>query len=252
MSKRSNIRWRESDAEKLTKEVKRFNAKISRLEKAHPDLIDVLPSKVSKKSLKKNITTRADLNRELKSLERFSKRGAETPVESKKGIKLTTWERKEIGYKVAKINRERTVERNKVNDMEVTSRGEPLDLKRGEMGSVRMNSLKPKKFNFDKIKKGKEWELYKDTVKRQAFDSYEIERDDRYKANYIKALENTYGARAKNIVDIMNKIPSYKVVETYYGEQEAELNFVYDKLDEMVKLDILGNIWQKSLDEVHR
>ena len=115
------------------------------------------------------------------------------------GNKVTEWEKREVGLKVGQINRQRTLERNKVNEFEATSQGKPVGLKRGEMGSERMNALKPKKYNFDKIKGGKEWEKFKDTVERQASFDYHQAQLEEYKANYIKGLERVFGEYGDNI-----------------------------------------------------
>ena len=71
MAKRYRIKWRLQDRKTLARTVKNFNAKITRLEKKHPELKEFLPEKISVKDLKNNIETRQDFNRELKSL-RFS------------------------------------------------------------------------------------------------------------------------------------------------------------------------------------
>ena len=55
MSKRYNIKWRQDDSERLTKAVKNFNAKITRLEKKNPENKNALPERVSAKQLKELI-----------------------------------------------------------------------------------------------------------------------------------------------------------------------------------------------------
>lgn len=74
MSRRHNIKWQKSDSQDLSKAVKNFNAKISRLEKKNPELKNALPEKVSVRQLKELINTRQDLKREINSLKRFSKK----------------------------------------------------------------------------------------------------------------------------------------------------------------------------------
>lgn len=255
MSRKPNIKWRESDAEKLNKEIERFNAKIYRTRYNHPELKGILPDTIKKDDKEKLIqelknAPRSEFKKELKSLERFQKRGAEKPVTAKQtGNTVTNWEKKEISLKVAQINRERTKERKKVEQMEATSRGEPIGLKRGEMGSERLNALQPKKFNFDKIKGGKEWEKFKAGVLKQASPVYQNEKFEEYKKNYIKALETTLGGYADDIIVIIKQLPAETVVETYYREQEATINFTYDPQDAEIKADILNDIWQGVYDD---
>jgi hypothetical protein len=165
MARKPTINWRKSDTEKLNKEVERFNAKIYRTRRAHPELENILPETIKKADKQKMIEElksqpRSELKKEINSMKRFLKRGAEQVVTSDTGFKTTKWEKNEISMKVAQINRERTIERKAVENMEATSRGEKVGLKRGEMGSERLNELKPKKFDFNKIRSPKEWEKF--------------------------------------------------------------------------------------------
>ena len=249
MSRKSTIRWGESDAEKISREIQKFNAKIYRVKSKNPDVIGILPQTIKKEDKKKLIEelktkSRSEFKKEINSLARFTRKGAEKIITSKTGNKVTAWEKREVGLKVAQINRERTRERKIVENMDATSRGEKIGLNRGEMGSERMNELKPKKYNFDKIKGGKEWEKFKASVDKQASPESRNERMEAYKTNYITSLKNAYGEYAKDIIDLVEGLPAEKVVETYYTEQEATPIFQYDKLEMDFKLDILERIWQ--------
>jgi hypothetical protein len=136
-----------------------------------------------------------------------------------------------------------------VENMDVTSRGSSVGLKRGEMGSERLNELRPKKFDFDKIKGGKEWEKFKASVFKQASPEARDKRMEEYKANYIKGLKNAFGEYADHIIEIIEGLPAENVVKTYYGEQEATITFFYEKQDMDAKLDILEGIWQGANEE---
>jgi hypothetical protein len=254
MSRKPNINWRASDAERLEKEIRRFNAKVSRTKRAHPELENILPETIKKSDKAKMIEEikakpRSEFNKQINSLSRFSKRGAEQVIVSKTGNAVTKWEKNEVALKVAQINRERARERKAVQNMDVTSRGESVGLKRGQMGSERLNELHPKKFNFDKIKGGKEWEKFKASVERQASPEARDKRMEEYKANYIKGLKEAFGEYANDIIEIVESLPAEKVVSTYYGEQEATIAFFYEKQDMDLKLDILEGIWQGAKEE---
>lgn len=252
MSRKPSIKWRKSDVEKLTKEIEKFNAKIYRTKRNHPELTDILPETIKKEDKHKlidKIESRQDFNSLIKSLDRFLKRGAEKAITSKTGNTVTRWEKNEVALKVAKINRQRTIERKKVENLEATSRGEKLGLKRGEMGSERLNELNPKKFDFDKIRGGKEWEKYVETVNKQASSTAMDERMEDYKNNYINGLKSAFGEYANDIIDIVNKLPSDVVVQTYYTEQEASIEFFYDPQEMQLKLDIISDIWQRASED---
>lgn len=249
MSRKPTIKWRESDAEKLNKEIQKFNDKIYRTRSKHPEIADILPETIKKKDKTKlieelKVKPRSEFKKEVNSLDRFTKKGSEKVITSKTGNTVTAWEKREVGLKVAQINRERTRERKIVENMDATTRGESIGLKRGEMGSERLNELKPKKYNFDKIKGGKEWEKFKASVDKQASPEARNERMESYKTNYIKSLKNVYGEYAQEIIDIVEGLSAETVVETYYREQEATPTFQYELLEMQMKLDILEGIWQ--------
>jgi hypothetical protein len=253
MQRKPNIKWRNGDTEKLEKEIKRFNAKVYYNRRKNPELEDILPSPITKDQKEKMIKAfqqapRTEFNKELRSLARFSKRGNENIIVSKTGNAVTKWERNEIGYKVAQINRERTKERKLYESMPATSQGKPLNWTRGEVGGERLNELQPKKFDFDKIRKGKEWEKFKETVNAQASYTNKMEMMEGFKNNYYLALEE-FGGYAEDVQSIIDMLPAEKVVETYYKEQEATIKFIYEKDDEDSHLDIIREIWETALDE---
>jgi len=249
MPKKPAIRWRKSDVEKLKHEVQRFNAKINRTAKRHPEIADILPNKINVKELMQKITTRNEFNREIKSLQRFSKRGAEKPIVSKTGLRITKWERQEIAYKVAQINRERTKELKRVMELPVMTRGTPTGLKRSQMGEERLTELRKKQFDINKIRPGKEWELFKKSVEKQATDTYRELAYEQYKQNYFQAIYNNFGSYADELIDQLKDVPAKDIVDMYYKEQEASIDFPYDPQDVLTKLDIIKNIWQPVIDK---
>ena len=259
MARKPNISWRKSDAEKLEAEIKSFNKKIYNLRQRHPEIADILPDTIKKEDKAKMIeefkaAPRSEFNKKLNTLDRFTKRGAEKVIVSDTGNKVTKWEKNEVALKVAQINRERTKECKAVENMEVTSRGESLGMKRGQMGSERLNELRPKKFDFNKIKGGKEWERFKASVDKQASATAKNERMEEYKANYIQGLKNAFGEYADDVISIIEGLPAEEVIKTYYDEQEATIDFFYEPQEMELKLEILGDIWQgvqESYDEVH-
>lgn len=244
MQSKPNIRWRKTDLEKLDREVKRFNAKLSRIKKNHPEMSDILPERVSKRELMENIKYRSTFNREMRSLDRFSRRGAEKPVTNKQGVTVTSWERKETGYKYAQWNRQLTMERKKAEGMDVTSQGKPTGLKRGEMGSVRMNALKNRKFDFEKVKSKREWDKLVARVEKNLLDIADHEKAERFKMNYIKGMSRVFGEHGEAVVRKIKMLPAEKVVELFYREQEASIDFIYDPLELIAKLDTIEDIWE--------
>ena len=108
------IRYDKKLNQEINKTIKNFNQKIARLEKQQREL---LPSKITKKDLKNSVYTRTELQRKLKELQRFSKRGAEEVIETKGGVKLTQYEIQNIKRENARVKRNitREINRLKVN-----------------------------------------------------------------------------------------------------------------------------------------
>lgn len=119
------IRYDKKLNQEINKTIKNFNQKIARLEKQEREL---LPSKITKKELKESVYTRSELQRKLKELQRFSKRGAEDIITTSGGVKLTQYEltniKKENARVKANITRELkrlTVEKPKIFGKKQTS-----------------------------------------------------------------------------------------------------------------------------------
>lgn len=187
MSKKSNIRWRESDTAQLKRAVKNFNAKISYQLKKHPERAEYLPQKLKYKDVKANISTRSELNRQLHSLQRFQKRGAEKPVHGLRGVKTTEWEWKEYKTKERIDNARKTRELKKVQDEEVKIGGKGTGNKRAEMGTVKENSLKPSHKSIDNMSQ-KEWELARKNIDNRLNENYRNSKLEQMRENYIKGL----------------------------------------------------------------
>lgn len=228
MQKRYNIKWRESDEKELAKAVRKFNAKRTRLLKQIPDLEEFLPAKISTKEIREQIKTRRDLKNELNSIERFMRKGAEKPIVTKEGIKTTTYEKKEIEIKVRAINTRRTAERKRAN----------VSTEKGTMGTIRENNLRPKQVDINKIKKS-DWEKFKESVEKQARDSYFQGKYERYKENFMKGLENAFGEKGRELQEIAAQISAERLTQMYYDDPILQIDFIYDPLEMQVKIDAM-------------
>ena len=105
------IRYDKKLNQEINRTIKNFNQKIARLEKQEKEL---LPSKITKKELKDSVYTRDELQRKLKELQRFSKRGAEDIITTRGGIRLTKYELNEIKRENARLKRNITREINRL------------------------------------------------------------------------------------------------------------------------------------------
>lgn len=228
MQKRYNIKWRDTDKKELAKAVRKFNAKRTRLLKQVPELEEFLPPKASTKDIRKSVQTRRDLKNELNALERFMRKGAEKPIVTKEGIKTTAYEKKEIAIKVRAINQRRAAELKKAAP----------STEKGTMGTIRENNLKPKKYDIDKIKKS-DWKKFVESVEKQSKDSYASDRYDRYKENFIKGLENAFGEKGSELIEIAKQIDAETLTQMYYDDPILQIDFIYDPLEMQVKIDAM-------------
>lgn len=221
MSKGNSIKWRKQDTKKIANLVRTFNAKITRTLKAHPEWADYLPERLTTSELKERIETRQDFNRELKSYSRFMQKGAETPLMSQTGIKTTKWQKKEVGYKVAQINRSRTLEAKKAD----------VSTYKGTMGTIESNNLKPKKYDIDKIRKS-DWEKYLKTVNKQIKSNYKNEKILKYKENYLRAIIENLGESgiAKELYDYVSTLDAEMMYNVYYDDPVLQIQFTSDPL----------------------
>lgn len=226
MPKQYNIKWRKSDRQTVSNTVRQFNAKITRLLKKNPELKDFLPERITVKGLTERIKTRADFNREINSVKRFLRRGAENPITTKKGIQTTTWEKREIGYKVAQINRNRRRQREKAN----------VSTYKGTMGSIRENNLQPKRYNIDTISP-RDWDKFIQSVEKQVQSTYNEEKMKRYKENYIKGLYNVFGGKGQIIADVVRGIPDEDFQQLFFDDPVLQLDFIYDPIEAHLRID---------------
>ena len=239
---------RDSNIE-LQKAVNKFNAKIRRLEKKYPKEKNALPEKISVRQMKELIETRQDLNRELKSLARFTKRGAEEFVNvpgNEYNLKITKWQKQEMTRRIGIINRKRKQRLNEISKTELTSRGQKLGYTKGQlgMGKAEEVSLKPMKAFTPKMERRDLHFKFKNILK-ESQSSYWHKRDILLKNNYIKSLEENFNP--DDIKEIVKKIDKmdYKQFKKIFDREGGnfELSYPPDQESYNAYLEGLKSIW---------
>ena len=231
MSKYHKIRWSKQDQEEISRVVRNFNSKISRLAKQNPEIASILPEKVSSRELKELINTRQDLKRELNALKRFSKRGSEEIVDvpnSEYGLKITHWQRTEMNRRIGVINRKRKMRLNELQNIEMTSRGESLGYTRGQlgMGKAEEVALQPMTAfyrtmgNMDLKKRWK-------SILTQSQSDYFTKRDYQVRDNYVTGLKQNYNE--DEIKDIIDKIENMDIKDflNIFNQEGGTFEFLY-------------------------
>lgn len=237
MSKQHKIRWTSTDNKEIARVVRNFNAKINRITKKNPQMKNVLPKfwdsetesftdKLTVRQVKELINTRQDLKRELNSLKRFSKKGAEQVVvisNNENNIQLTKWQKTEMNRRVANINRRRANRLELISETEVESRGQKLGYTRGQlgMGKIQELSLSPmnaftRSMRHDDIK----WKWR--SILAQSQSDYFTRSDFRLRENFINTLLENYNMDdIKDVVEAIENMDIGDFLKEYYKDPEA-------------------------------
>lgn len=232
------MRWSKKDRKKLSNLARKFNSKLTRLNNQKPGGEEYLPERINVKELTEQIYSRQDFKRIINKHERFMKKGAEEIILSSKGIKTTKWEKHEVALAVAQINRNRTKERKKAN----------VNTYKGTMGSIESNNLRPKKFNFENIKKS-DWEKYMQNVEKQIISNYSEEKKERYKQNYLTCIESNLGDsdQAEGLYKFINSLDADFMYSKYYDDSLLQIQYISDPIPSAEIIDTLVEKWSRAI-----
>lgn len=232
MARRSNIRWREADEKELRRVVKNFNAKITRLEKKDPKNSAALPERVSAAQLRDMIETRQDLNRELNALRRFSERGAEEIVTvpgSDYTLTLTKWQKKEMTRREVIVNQVRKRQRERVANIEMTSRGESLGYRKGDigMGKAERVALEPVKA-FTPSMNRRDLNKRFSQLRKESQSNYWARRNEVMRENYIRTIETNFPeAMVSDVVERIREMDFEEFRKVFEAEDQGTFEFAY-------------------------
>ena len=204
------IRYDKKLNQEINKTIKNFNQKIARLEKQEREL---LPTKITKKQLKENVYTRAELRRKLKELQRFSSRGAEEVLTTKSGVRLTKYEMQNIKKESARIKRKLTREIKRLETTKPKVFGKVQSATFSQMGTTEYLNTKARRQALEKD--------------IQLLSSEEIGR-------YKKLLEKT--GRNQEYMNNIFKDNYYKMLTDlgyYTGYDNKKLSYLKEKLDDL-------------------
>lgn len=234
MPRKPNIKWRNIDRVTLSKTVQQFNAKLTRTLKRNPELIDILPDRITIKDVRESIQTRDDFNRAIKSYKRFLKKDATKIVSNKQGLRTTKWQRNETQYKVNRINQIRRAERKRAN----------VSTEKGTMGTILENNLKDKNYNFNTIQP-QNWNKIMNQINKMISENYMDDMYVRYQQNYIKAMFNVMPPdMAATLQEMVNKFTPEQFTQLYYSNPLLGIDYFYSPEDIQSVYDtILEELW---------
>lgn len=225
---------------KLTKAVRNYNAKISRLQKINPSL--ALPDKVSVKGVKAS-GNKKEILRTLESLKRFSKRGAEETIILPSGELISKYELGELKRESARLKRNLTKRINELASIKPKVKGVEGDYTYAEMGDMRLNNMIAKRNalkmydkNVGKTYSIKEYTKFLEKTKNKQ--NYQI---DIFRNNYMDKmlLAQAYAIgydqeRITKIKEEMNKLSDKDFLKFF--DREKIVQAIRDKYPDFSKL----------------
>lgn len=196
------IRWRDIDEAKLKNVVKRYNDKIRKVEKRHPEIGDIQPEKEMLREARAMLKegTRADFNKYIKDKENYLKKGAEKEYITKAGTRLTKYEKQKVTNQIRSINAKRRAIREKYKPSP----------KYGTMGTLERNNLLPKRNNIEKIRP-ENWKEFAIGIEYQA-SATEAQKAERYKENFLHGILVTLGEDSElyRIISLTNAMEIWR------------------------------------------
>lgn len=217
--------WTAKDDRRLTKAVTDFNAEVKKAVKEDAKNASAYPEPVTVAQLKKMISTKKDLNRELNSLRGFSKKGAKEIViapGNKYNLKLTAWQLKDMQARAESINAERKRRREKLFDLDMSSRGQKLGYKRGELGLRRAEELQLDDINaFTDFMTRHDLRAKLRTLRRESMSDYWLLRDEILRQEYINTIKREFASNKVNVDDVveaLEKMPFEEFRKTFDAE----------------------------------
>ena len=208
MAESNKIRWRSIDQKAVTNIARRFNAKITRVMKAHPDWAENLPERINVKELSEELRsgTRREFNREMAKLERFLRKGAEMPYTTKSGVATTVWQKKEIDNTFRAINAKRRAERKKLDP----------SIFKGNLHSIQ--EITPKY-----------WKEFVRNLDYQLEQEYK-DKSNIYKMNLLKAISNILGEKSE-LYNLVSQVAPERIKRFADTSSLISISFLYEPLD---------------------
>lgn len=231
-------------AKKLTRieqAVRDFNAKVDRVRAEQPQIAHLQPNKVSLQQIKASLTgaSRSESERVISNLKRYMMEGAETPYTTAQNVLTTVWEKEITEANIEKLNR------NKAKQLSAANKR--ASIYTGTLHAVDDMNLKRRQNLVEEIQP-KDWKNYVESIDRAAYNSDPKVRNELYKANYLRAVANTFGEDSP-LYDIMSKAKSSEIIDSYFSNAILGIDFVYDEHDARTVQERIIREWYQDHPE---
>lgn len=228
MQREPKIRWTKNQKERLRKAVRSYNRKLTRERAKLPNFAhDVLPQKASVRDLTKNITSARQLNNTINRLNRIKKKGSLEIVEQGGGY-ITRYQQREFSIMKSVRERKKSMQRKKLD----------------EMGKKYKPELLPDKRKIQDMEPGA-IQRFIETQSKYLYESNSV-AGQRYKDNYLTALENVFNPEDSRLKEIKLLIEDLNYTSDLFDDA-GDINYIYDPIALNTKLDNILNYWRKTL-----
>lgn len=233
------IRYDKKLNNEINRTIKNFNQKIVRLERTEKYIL--LPNKVTKNELLKNVYDRKDIRKKLNELKRFSKRGAEDIITLQSGARIMQYEYENMQIESRAIKARLTRQINKLKNEQIRIGGERQDTTFAESGDKNYLNL---------------------VARREALNKHLAGLDEEHLKLYQKLINKSKrNSRYYDNIFMGNYLESLTQIGDYYGYDEEKIKEIKEKLlvldskkftelfneDQIVKAILDYNISPKSL-----
>lgn len=248
------IRYDKKLNTEITRVVNNFNSKVKRLEREKNNLL--IPEKVSIKELKKSVTSRPELKRELAKLQRYSQRGIEKTIKTEGGLELSRYELEETIRESRRIKASLTRRINRVSNITPTVFGVKQSATYSQMGLEQLSNLKARRKTLQKDVRKLNKEQFKDLQKQ-----LEINRQKEkyltevFKENYIDKMLFNLGyfigydeEKIKYIKDKLMQLDEKQFLKLFETEEGIRaIRDYYPEIHRVVGSGRAGNVKQMQL-----
>lgn len=234
------IRYDKVYNKEINRILKNYNQKVDRLQREHEYLM--IPNKITKQELKDNYLTRKSLNRKLRELKRFSKRGSEETVVLPSGAMLSKYELENLQRESRRVkgNLTREIKRLEIEKPKVFGKSQAATF--AQMGDdYYLNTVARRKALDKNIKTLSEEEYlnYKELLdKTLRNESYynEVFRENYY--NILMDLAYQTGYDTEKISELrkkLNRLDDKQFLKLFRSEKSIQA--VMDNYDLLKKLN---------------
>lgn len=245
MSKRYNIKWRESDFAEVRRVVKNYNAKLKRLS-GREDLQDFLPDKITAKEIISKVKTRQALNLQLNKMKRFTRKGSEEIVTNAQGVTTIKYQANEYAIFKRVENTAKKKRKDFLENQDVMQGTESTGQKRVSMGKIKEVNLEPITDTFKEMNQ-KDWDKMVALMEKKMLKRANRDYERQVLRNYIKGL--IHEGYSDELIEMVLHVDLDKFIDVLDTNVFAEFDFIYGLEELKVKEEQLLRTWEQYMTD---